>query len=365
MDKKLYSDKDVETQTEKCPSCGGTLIFSPNHGKLKCEYCGSMVDFEKQAGIIENEIDALFDRSNEWTETEVYRCNNCGAKEIVSKTEISKLCAFCGTTNVIKTEELSGIKPHGVVPFRLTSEESAAVAKRWLSKRYFAPNAFKKSALPQNIHGVYNPVFTFDSNTFSTYNGRLGQYYYETRRVGDRTVTDRKTRYFNVSGQHQIKFDDLLVQGSEKITQQTLNVIEPFPTNQSQKYNSKFMTGFVANQYTKDGKVCYTQAKQLMDARIRHAILAKHRHDTVDYLRVNTAFSDVTFKYVLLPIYIGHTMFKNKLYNFYVNGHNGKITGKTPVSVWKVLMVVLLVLGIMAAVMLLPILLGVGVEVLS
>lgn len=357
---KLYKTAKIETDTENCPNCGGTLVYSPNQGKLQCEYCASMIDFEKKLGIDERELEELFSQNNLWTETEVYRCNNCGAKEVVSKNEISKQCPFCGTTNVVKTEELSGIKPHGVVPFRLTNLEAAAVARKWLKTRFFAPKKFKESAAPQKIHGVYNPVFTFDSKTVSTYEGRLGEHYTVTSTRNGKTVTETKTRYFYVKGSYNGTFDDLLVQGSERITQQTLNAIEPFPTNDANEYSSKFMTGFVANQYSIDGKTCFVQAKKEMDARIRRAILSKYHHDTVSYLNVNTTYHNLKFKYVLIPVYIGHTDWKTKLYHFYVNGYHGKITGNTPVSGWKVTMIVLLVLAVLFCIIVLPILLSLG-----
>lgn len=50
----------------------------------------------------------------------------------------------------------------------------------------------------------------------------------------------------------------------------------------------------------------------------------------------------MTYKYVLLPVYVGHSTWRQKLYNFFVNGETGKVTGKAPVSPLKVLGVVLL-----------------------
>ena len=59
---------------------------------------------------------------------------------------------------------------------------------------------------------------------------------------------------------------------------------------------------------------------------------------------------DEKYKYVLVPVYVGHYKYKNKLYNFYINGENGRITGKTPVSKLKVFWTVMLVLAIIAGI---------------
>ena len=39
---------------------------------------------------------------------------------------------------------------------------------------------------------------------------------------------------------------------------------------------------------------------------------------------------------MLLPVYVGHSKFRKKNYNFYVNGQNGNVAGKTPVSPVKI-----------------------------
>ena len=42
------------------------------------------------------------------------------------------------------------------------------------------------------------------------------------------------------------------------------------------------------------------------------------------------------YKYVLLPVYVGNTEYKNKKYELLINGQTGKVYGKAPKSPWKV-----------------------------
>ena len=69
---------------------------------------------------------------------------------------------------------------------------------------------------------------------------------------------------------------------------------------------------------------------------LKKAILAQYRYDVVVSLNINTSHNNVTYKYMLLPVYVGHSAFRKKNYNFYVNGQNGNVAGKTPVSAAKV-----------------------------
>ena len=79
-----------------------------------------------------------------------------------------------------------------------------------------------------------------------------------------------------------------------------------------------------------------------MDEVLRKEILGQYSYDVVSYLNVDTTHSSVTYKYVLLPVYILNYNYRGKNYSIYVNGNTGKVTGKTPVSALKVALTVLL-----------------------
>ncbi len=338
------------TDTAKCPACGAEMVFSPEEQQLSCPYCGCVeqIDFNKTSSEIA--LERIFtQKNNEWgEETHVFRCNNCGAKEVIDSTEIAKECPFCGTTNVTKIEELSGLRPNGVVPFQIDAKSATNSVIAWARKKFFAPRAFKKSVKPEKIKGIYMPAFTFDTNTFTSYVGRLGKYYTRTIRSNGKLRTIRELRYFSISGTFNMRFDDVLIQANNRIKQQEIEKICPFDTNQSNEYSSVFLHGYSAQSNERSGEECWEQAKGFVFSQIRSRILAKYDYDVVDFFNPQTSCLDVTYKYLLLPIYVGHCNWKSKLFNFFVNGKNGRVTGKTPVSALKIALMVglgLLVVG--------------------
>ncbi len=340
---------EKNTDTAKCPACGAEMVFSPEKQRLACPYCGGTqeVDFtQKSSELAFTEL--LRARGNEWgEETHVFRCNNCGAKEVLENTDIAKECPFCGTTNVTKIEELSGLRPNGVIPFAVDVKTATANVIAWAKRKLFAPRAFKQSVKPEKIKGTYVPAFTFDTQTFTSYTGRLGKYYTRTVRRGGKKKIYRELRYFFVSGTLNASFDDVLVQAGKRVSQRDIDRISPFPTNESNEYSSEFLHGYVAQSNEKSGEECWEEAKEVIFAEIRAKILAKYDYDVVDNLTPHTSYSDVTFKYVLLPLYVGHCNWKTKLYNFFVNGKNGRVTGKVPLSPVKITLAVLL--GVLVA----------------
>ncbi len=340
-----------ETAVEKCPSCGANMTFSPEKGSLVCPFCGTEKQiFSKTA----EELDfrnIMLSGNNSWgNETHVFRCENCGAKEVLDKSEIATSCSFCGTSHVVETDELSGIKPNAVVPFAIKVEQAIERVKAWAKKKIFAPRSFKKNVKPEEVKGVYNPAFSFDANTLSYYQGVLGEYYYVTKRVNGKTVRERRIRYFNISGQYQASFDDVLIQASGTVTQKDLDKLQPFDTNQSKEYEQAYLAGFVANRYEKDGTQCWEDAKVEIDRRLKKMILSQYSYDVVQSFSVSTQHSNITYKYLLLPLYVGHCSFKKKLYNFFVNGRNGNVAGKTPISPIRVLIATLLGLAVVGGV---------------
>lgn len=333
-----YSEpKEDSAKVKKCPNCGANLVWSPDDKALKCEYCSTLININMDRFGEELSFAKMLKGNNSWGEdTHVFGCSNCGAKTVVSKTEIAKKCVFCGTTNVVEVSGLSGLKPNAVIPFNLSKEKACERMVKWVKKKIFAPSAFKKSVYPDEIYGNYTPAFTFDTTTYSTYSGVLGEYYYVTKKVGKNVVQERRTRYKSISGNFQHLFDDVLVQASESVSQKTVEKLQPFSTNNCNTYSDEFLHGFTASHYSKDGEECWSEAREKIEAQVKKMILAQYTYDFVQHLDVVTSCNKMTFKYMLLPIYVGHCNWKKKLYNFYVNGRSGKVTGKMPLSPTKV-----------------------------
>ena len=51
---------------------------------------------------------------------------------------------------------------------------------------------------------------------------------------------------------------------------------------------------------------------------------------------MNTDIQDVTFKHVLLPVWLAAYKFRGKSYRFVVNGQTGRVQGERPWSPWKI-----------------------------
>ncbi len=341
--KNIYDAPEVNTDAIKCKGCGGNMVFDPSTQKLKCPYCNYTEDFGSDGTVEEIAIEDALKKNESWqSETSSFRCTNCGAKIHTDKSITATICPFCGTAHVVKEADLEGIKPNAVIPFKLTVADVIKNFKSWTKKKLFAPRKFKKTASTDKIKGVYMPLFTFDSQTESVYEGRIGEYKTRTVRTKNGTRTETYTEWRHVSGTLSHFFDDIYINAGKRIDSKNVYNLLPFDYASVKAYDNAYLSGFYAHHYEKDISTCWKEAREEIDKKIKDLIVSKYHCDCVDYLNVSTHHSNVTFKYILAPVYIINYSYKKKNYTIYCNGSTGKFTGKTPVSPLRVAIAVVL-----------------------
>ncbi len=326
------------------------MIFDPVSQSLKCEHCGNTVDIKKDHDVKENDILDGFEKATKWDgdEQATYKCKNCGAVVVLNKDEHAALCPFCGTSHIVKGDAFKGLKPQVVIPFSVTESDAERFAKSWAKRRIFAPAKFKKSLNAENIHGVYEPCFTFDSRVEAYYEGRVGDRRTRTVGSGKNRRTETYIVYYRIHGVINKFIDDIYVATNANFPQAKLDKMQPFKAENACVYENKYLSGFMAESYQKDLKDSWEDAKKMIDGIIRGEIKKRHHYDVVDYINVSTTHSDVTYKYVLLPVYFLNYAYKRKSYEVCINGVTGKVAGKTPKSPLRV--AIAAVFGLAAAI---------------
>ena len=350
----LMNADQKETDLYKCPSCGNDMKFSPETQTLRCDHCGTERTFEKDEFLIERNLQEMLSINDSWSkEAIVFRCDNCGAKEVLNRSEIAVRCPYCGATNIVETDELSGHKPDGVLPFSVSKDGALEKFRAWVKKRFFVPKKCKKNLDVEGVRGVYSPCWTFDTHAVSTYEGRVGKYYTVTVGSGKNRRTERRIRWYYISGEIERRFDDILISAGPKANETPVAKVSPFDTNNATVYTNEFLAGFSANHYEKGVDDAWREAESIISEQLKRDIKSKHNADVVDYIKQRIKHCSPSCKYVLLPIWVGAMGYRKNTYNFYVNGNTGKVWGKMPVSPLRVGLVVVLSLAVVVGLMLL------------
>ena len=345
-----------------CDACGSDLRFDPGDHRLICDHCGNMEALETSAGTASGikELDfkdAVANRlaSEDIEETKVITCTSCGAQtEFDSDTHAAE-CPFCATPVVTDTGTHRHIKPRGLLPFELDEPASRAALTDWLGSLWFAPNGLKDYARKgRKMNGIYVPYWTFDADTASDYTGQRGTHYYETKTVmrdGKRQqVRVRKTRWRAASGHVTRFFDDVLVLASKSLPKKYTDGLEPWDLSSLEPYKPEYLAGFRAEGYQIELTDGFTEARAYMDRMIRRDVKYDIGGDEQRISGVNTRISDVTFKHILLPVWLAAYKYNGKTYRFVVNGRTGRVQGERPYSAWKISIAVVIGLAVACAI---------------
>ena len=340
-----FTEKETD---KKCPNCGATVTFDPSLGKMHCEYCGYTCELPKadaENEVCEMDFEAAINtESCEWgAEKKSVECKNCGAVSIYDALETAAVCPFCGSTQVMPAATDKTIAPGGVCPFEVTKEQAGESFTKWLKKKWFTPKKAKKNARPDAFQGVYLPYWTFDAQTTSDFTGRAG-YNHTVRGKDGKTRTE--TTWRSVSGVYQKFIDDETVMASKRHAYSGVRSCEPFQLSKVVPYDPKYLAGFVAERYStglKEGwSIAQTSIHQQLKSSIESYIKRQWRSDKAANVRFSTRYSDITYKYLLVPAWLSSFQYKDKTYQFAVNGQTGKVGGKAPVSAFRVILAVLI-----------------------
>lgn len=340
---------DTSEHRFPCNQCGADFRFDPQQGQLICDHCGNEGEVTQagpwQGGIKELDFKQALSNllpSQEIEETRVSQCSSCGAQVEMDEATHAAECPFCATPVVTGTGTHRHIKPRGVLPFALDEKQARTAMTDWLGSLWFAPNGLEEYARKgRRLEGIYVPYWTFDANTQSHYSGQRGTVYYETRSVmrdGEmKQERVQKIRWRPVSGKVARFFDDVLVLASRSLPKRYTDALEPWDLAALEPYQPEFLAGFRAEAYTVELDEGFDQARTHMDRVIERDVRFDIGGDRQRVHQIDTDIRDVTFKHVLLPVWMAAYKYRGKSYRFVVNGRTGRVQGERPWSMWKLL----------------------------
>lgn len=336
-----------------CAACGAQAEWNAARQRLVCPFCGTEAPytFNPGTGAIE-EIDLvrtlreLPDELRGWqATTRSVQCRSCKAVMVYEAATVGQNCEFCGASALVAYDEVKPpIRPQSLLPFHVSTSQVRETIRHWYASKWLAPNAFKRKALVDTLHGLYIPYWTFDASVHCPWRGQAGYYYYVKQ--GNNRV--RRTRWENVAGVVDHVFDDVLIPGTRGVQRQLLGQIEPFPTSGLVPYDTGYLAGHVVEHYQVVLVEAADQALRDMEADIRERCADEIPGDTYRQLQIAPQWSGRTFKHILVPVYLLNYTYRGQTYQAVVNGVTGRMGGTYPVSWIKVALLVLAVLVVLA-----------------
>ena len=287
---------------------------------------------------------------------EFVKCSSCGASSTLEPNVTAASCPYCATPLVVSdASNESVIQPKSLLPFKLDKDAAKKEFDKWVKKLWFAPNILKKATLNfEHFKGVYIPYWTFDTDTSSNYIGQRGEHYYvsesytttEDGKSVTKTRQVQRTRWHSTSGRVNKFFDDILTVATKSLPKKYIYKLEPWDLENLVPFDKNYLSGFIAEKYQIELEEGFEIAKEIADDKIRELVRRDIGGDEQRITTLNTSYKNVSFKHLLLPVYVSAFKFKDKIYQFLVNGRTGEVQGERPYSWVKISLAVLAGLAI-------------------
>lgn len=361
----MEAQEQQTTHTEfPCRGCGAKLVYAPGTLTLTCPYCGAANEISTKHEQVQ-EMDYLTalrqgGGSDDQVDVVTVKCTACGAESVMQPGITADRCAFCGTPLVAQQSSRKLIKPRSLLPFAVEETQAKDLFRQWISALWLAPGALRKEAGGVRLRGIYIPAWTYDSKTASDYTGERGDDYWVTETYSvvrnGKTVREtrqvRKTRWHSVSGRVNNAFDDLLVLATRFLPMDLARKLEPWDLKDLTPYQDEFVSGFVCESYCVDLEQGFGQACQMMRPEIEQTVCRDIGGDHQRIGSLDTRYFDVTYKHILLPVWLCAYLYRGKTYRFLVNARTGEVQGERPYSAAKITILIAIILAVILVVVL-------------
>lgn len=323
----------------KCPSCGGAVVFDSESQMMKCTFCDTKYD----QSILAQYDDALknmpeqddysweVQASSNWQEEDeqlvIYMCQSCGGEIVSEPTTVATNCPYCGNPVVLSGNVIGDLKPDYVIPFQLTKDDAMAAFRRHLEGKKLLPKEFKSEKHIEKIQGLYVPFWIFDANA----EGHMRYKATKRRTWQDSRNQYTETSYYSILRSGRVQFQKVPVDASSKMPDDLMESIEPYDISNLVPFNAGYLSGYLADRYDENAESCIDKANQ----RIKESTNQLFDNSVMGYHSVqkeaaSIQLKDSVAKYVLYPVWVLNSKYKEKDYIFAMNGQTGKFVGDLP-----------------------------------
>lgn len=333
-------EEKVSVLEYKCPCCDAALVFTSHTQNMTCPYCDNEFDLETVRTYNDSlkttdEEDFQWEQSQtqQWNEEEKselrsFICPACGGELVTDGNTAATFCPYCENPTVLPGRVSNGLKPDGVIPFQKSKEDAKAAFLNLCKGKPLLPKMFTQEHRLEKISGIYVPFWLYDCH--SSFHGQ----YKATRvhRTSDANYNYTMTEHYQLTRGAVAEFCAIPMDASKKMDNTIMESIEPFDFSEIVDFETAYLSGYLADKYDVESAEGEPRIKERvsasMDSLIQQSLIG---FTTVLPTSRQLHVEHGKAKYVLLPVWMLHTKYKDQTYVFAMNGQTGKMTGTFPV----------------------------------
>jgi DNA-directed RNA polymerase subunit RPC12/RpoP len=352
------SQEPLDASTEEsfaCTQCGGQTEFNLKTQTLRCTSCGFERQIEAQhvADSAEQSLEFMLPthRGHRWAEAQHHlSCQKCGADSLWPVAQRTLRCPYCGSGQLIESQETQNlIDPQAIGLMEIDENQALRLATDWLGKGWFSPDDLSDSAQKTALRPAYYPFWTFDGTLELNWHCEVNE------------GSNDNPRWVSRSGTEYHIFDDMLVSGIKTISQKQVNEISPFKLKEVLEFKPDYIAGWPAVAYDIPLAEATLAARGEVARKVRRTL---HRKVLPNRQKRNLnmgghRWNEMTFKYVLLPLWVGNYPYQDENYPILINGQTGEVNGGKPrdnlKSIALILSILLTIIAVLAGLFILAV----------
>ncbi|MBO4415841.1 MAG: zinc ribbon domain-containing protein [Lachnospiraceae bacterium] len=315
----------------ECPNCASNLKFDIARQSMFCDACGTVMspyDVTKEADAEERED----------FEVTVFTCPQCGAQIVSEDNEAAAFCSFCGGSTILDSRISKEKRPEYILPFKRTKDDCLSSFKKMTKRAIFSPDEVKDYKDIDSFRGIYMPYWMYTAV-------KQGHVCYDVRKNiskyrGDYEYID----HFNFDTDVDVDYTGVTYDASSSFSDSLSQAIEPFDTNQVEKFTPSFLSGFYADTLDVDGDVYDKQVEELTTQavfdKLNSDAVMKGHSTTFDKAKKQLGTSVTKRTLVMLPVWFMSLRHKengkeDRVAYVAVNGQTGEACADLPIDIKK------------------------------
>lgn len=337
----------------KCPGCGFNLVYSGKSGAMVCSHCDtklSVAEVEAAANDGRNLMTGP-EFTDDGTGKKELHCPSCGVTMFTGEdaNTSATVCGSCDQPSIIESRLNGEYRPKYIIPFAFDKKQAKEKFKAWSKKGKLTPSSFRTDATLDKMKGVYIPAWFFSYTVDVAMTIEAEKKKTEKSASGEITTEEE----FLINLETEAVYERVPFTAEETVTQEKLEILEPYDYSALTDFALPYLSGYFAEKFHFTADELEEKVKDSLKKDLEEQTKAGVTgYDSLKVRESNAFFRDRNVEYVLLPVWVLRYEYGRKKFPIFMNGQSGKIDGKLPVSMGKVL----LLFGIVFAVVLLALL---------
>lgn len=299
----------------KCPGCGGAVTYDSALRMMKCEMCsGTYTPEQFYEKTVDTEMVQTIDEQSAQSMVS-YICGSCGGEIICDRYAVTTQCPFCMNPMAVLNNISGRFFPKLILPFEITSEQAEQALKKHLKSVRKADRKFVRQALGTPMQGMYIPVWVIDS-----------EFTADTRRAssfGLGTMTSKGI---------DLLYSRIPIPCTDSVERRLLNAAGHFDFSQAMSFDPSYLSGYYFHRSLSGGLECEKLAEEAIRKHVRLQLYGTGGQSPLSDHELRIQRKITRRQCGVAPIWLVNVEWKDRMFQFVINGVTGKVAGGVPLD---------------------------------